>query len=187
MIKKNVKVYGVSRKDLKRIILDFSVDDTGKKVTKFELCRNKDFLKAIKCRKDEISFNTIQSWYKRLANVEPYGEMTDKFLFEYHQKVTKRIDKNKNYYDWTMRKLNKEGRIEYKIKSKIKWSENKKLLAMLKMNNDSFDIEKYRNISLKDLKFLVKINITDEKFTEIEQKLEDMIKQGDETVVDLAL
>ena len=86
-----------------------------------------------------------------------------------------------------MRKLNKEGRIEYKIKSKIKWNENKKLLAMLKMNNDSFDIEKYKNISLKDLRFLVKINITDKKFIEIEKKLEDMIKQGDEMVVDLIL
>lgn len=187
MVKENVKVYGVSRKDLKKIILNFSVDENGKKVTKFELCKNKDFLKAIKCRKNEISFNTIQSWYRRLAEVEPYGVITDKFLFEYHQKVTKRIDKNKNYYDWTMKKLNRKGKIEYEIKSKINWNENKKLLAMLKMNDDNFDIEKYRNISLKDLRFLVKINISDEKFIELEKKVENMIIQGDETVVDLAL
>ena len=187
MVKENIKVYGVTRKDLKKIILDFSVNKNGKKVTKFELCKNKDFLKAIKCRKDEISFNTIQSWYKRLTNIDPYGEITDKFLFDYHQKVTKRIDKNKNYYDWTMRKLNKDDRVEYDIKSKINWNENKKLLAMLKMNNNNFDIEKYRNISLKDLRFLVKINITDEKFDEIERKLEEMIKQGVEMVVDLVL
>ena len=56
------KIYTVSNKELKKILLDYSVDSKGNKVTKFKLCKNKEFLERIGCKKDKISQNTIQCW-----------------------------------------------------------------------------------------------------------------------------
>lgn len=179
------KVFDVPRETLKKLLLDFSVDDDGNKVTKFKLCKDEKFLKAIKCRKDKISFNTVQCWYKRLANIEPLGVMTDKFIFDYHKNVTKRIGSNVNYYDWTTKKLNKEGRQEYDIKALLGWDENKRLLALLKLNNPNFNANKYKDLSLKDLKFIVNMYISENEIEKLEEKLENMVKSGDESVVDL--
>ena len=179
------KVFDVPRETLKKLLLDFSIDDDGNKVTKFKLCKDEKFLKAIKCRKDKISFNTVQCWYKRLANVEPLGVMTDKFIFDYHKNVTKRIGSDVNYYDWTAKKLNKEGRQEYDIKAVLGWDENKRLLALLKLNNPNFNTNKYKDLSLKDLKFIVNMYISENEIEKLEEKLENMVKSGDESVVDL--
>lgn len=179
------KVFDVSKETLKKMLLDFSVDDNGNKVTKFKLCKDEKFLKAIKCRKDKISFNTVQCWYKRLANVEPLGVMTDKFIFDYHKNVTKRIGSDVNYYDWTAKKLNKEDRQEYDIKALLGWDENKRLLALLKLNNSNFNTNKYKDLSLKDLKFIVNMYISENEIEKLEEKLENMVKSGDESVVDL--
>lgn len=179
------KIFDVSKETLKKILLDFSVDDNGNKVTKFKLCKDENFLKAIKCRKDKISFNTVQCWYKRLANIEPLGVMTDKFIFDYHKNVTKRIGSDVNYYDWTAKKLNKEDRQEYDIKAVLGWDENKRLLALLKLNNPNFNTNKYKDLSLKDLKFIVNMYISENEIEKLEEKLESMVKSGDESVVDL--
>lgn len=179
------KVFDVPRETLKKLLLDFSVDNNGNKVTKFKLCKDEKFLKAIKCRKDKISFNTIQCWYKRLANIEPLGVMTDKFIFDYHKNVTKRIGSDVNYYDWTTKKLNKEDRQEYDIKALLGWDENKRLLALLKLNNPSFNTNKYKDLNLKDLKFIVNMYISENEIEKLEEKLENMVKSGDESVVDL--
>ena len=179
------KVFDVSRETLKKLLLDFSIDDNGNKVTKFKLCKDEKFLKAIKCRKDKISFNTIQCWYKRLANIEPLGVMTDRFIFDYHKNITKRIGSDVNYYDWTSKKLNKEGRQEYDIKAVLGWDENKRLLALLKLNNPNFNTNKYKDLSLKDLKFIVNMYISENEIEKLEEKLENMVKSGDESVVDL--
>ena len=179
------KVFDVSKETLKKMLLDFSVDDNGNKVTKFKLCKDEKFLKAIKCRKDKISFNTVQCWYKRLANVEPLGVMTDKFIFDYHKNVTKRIGSDVNYYDWTTKKLNKEDRQEYDIKALLGWDENKRLLALLKLNNSNFNTNKYKDLSLKDLKFIVNMYISENEIEKLEEKLENMVKSGEESVVDL--
>lgn len=179
------KVFDVSRETLKKLLLDFSIDDNGNKVTKFKLCKDEKFLKAIKCRKDKISFNTVQCWYKRLANIEPLGVMTDKFIFDYHKNVTKRIGSDVNYYDWTAKKLNKEDRQEYDIKAVLGWDENKRLLALLKLNNPNFNTNKYKDLSLKDLKFIVNMYISKSEINRLEEKLESMVKNGDESVVDL--
>lgn len=181
------KVFDVSRETLKKLLLDFSIDDNGNKITKFKLCKDEKFLKAIKCRKDKISFNTVQCWYKRLANVEPLGVMTDKFIFDYHKNVTKRIGSDVNYYDWTAKKLNKEGRQEYDIKAVLGWDENKRLLALLKLNNSNFNTNKYKDLNLKDLKFIVNMYISKSEINRLEEKLESMVKNGDESVVDLIL
>lgn len=181
------KVFNVPRETLKKLLLDFSVDDNGNKVTKFKLCKDENFLKAIKSTKDKISFNTVQCWYKRLANVEPLGIMTDRFIFDYHKNVTKRIGSDVNYYDWTSKKLNKEGRQEYDIKAVLGWTENKRLLALLKLNNPNFNTNKYKDLSLKDLKFIVNMYISEKEFNRLEKKLEGMVKSGDESVVDLIL
>lgn len=181
------KVFDVPRETLKKLLLDFSIDDDGNKVTKFKLCKDEKFLKAIKCRKDKISFNTVQCWYKRLANVEPLGVMTDKFIFDYHKNVTKRIGSDVNYYDWTTKKLNKEDRQEYDIKAVLGWDENKRLLALLKLNNPNFNTNKYKDLSLKDLKFIVNMYISENEIEKLEEKLENMVKSGDESVVDLIL
>lgn len=181
------KVFNVPRETLKKLLLDFSVDDNGNKVTKFKLCKDENFLKTIKSTKDKISFNTVQCWYKRLANVEPLGIMTDRFIFDYHKNVTKRIGSDVNYYDWTSKKLNKEGRQEYDIKAVLGWTENKRLLALLKLNNPNFNINKYKDLSLKDLKFIVNMYISEKEFNRLEEKLEGMVKSGDESVVDLIL
>lgn len=179
------KVFDVPRETLKKLLLDFSIDDDGNKVTKFKLCKDEKFLKAIKCRKDKISFNTVQCWYKRLANVEPLGVMTDKFIFDYHKNVTKRIGSDVNYYDWTTKKLNKEDRQEYDIKALLGWDENKRLLALLKLNNPNFNTNKYKDLSLKDLKFIVNMYISENEIEKLEENLENMVKSGDESVVDL--
>lgn len=181
------KVFDVSKETLKKMLLDFSVDDNGNKVTKFKLCKDEKFLKAIKCRKDKISFNTIQCWYKRLANIEPLGVMTDKFIFDYHKNVTKRIGSDVNYYDWTTKKLNKKDRQEYDIKAVLGWDENKRLLALLKLNNSNFNTNKYKDLSLKDLKFIVNMYISENEIEKLEEKLENMVKSGDESVVDLII
>ena len=182
-----LKVYGVTRQELKILLLDFSVNSEGKKVTKFELCKDKEFLKAIKSRKDEISLNTVQCWYKRLAKFEPLGIMTDKFIFDYHKNITERIGKDVSYYDWTTKKLNKEDRQEYDVKAVLGWNENKRLLALLKLNNPNFKIEKYSGLKLKDLRFMVNMYIPRNKMSELENKLNEMIKTGDESIVDLVL
>lgn len=183
------KVYGVSRKELKKILLDFSVDDKGNKVTKFVLCKNKKFLKAIKSNKSEISFNTVQCWYKRLARFEPIGVMNDKFIFDYHKNITRRIGKDVSYYEWTKKnlKMNKNDRREYDIKAILGWNENKRLLALLKLNSSNFDIEKYKDLSLKDLKFMVDMYISKDEIRNLENKLDELVNTGDESVVDLVV
>ena len=181
------RLFRVGKQELKKILLDFSVDMKGRKVTKFNLCRNREFLDKIGCNKEKISFNSIQSWYKRLENFEPLGEMTDKFIFEYHRNVTKRIPLDMSYYNWTKDKANiksVESELSIKMKESIGWNERKKHFAILKMNDTNFDISRYLNLSDRDLKFLVNMYIDTDKYKLFEKKLEDMIKLGDENIVD---
>lgn len=181
------RVFRVNKQELKRILLDFSVDGKGRKVTKFNLCKNREFLDKIGCNREKISFNSIQSWYKRLENFEPVGEMTDKFIFEYHRNITKRIPLDTSYYNWTKDKTNiksVESELSIKMKESINWNERKKHFAMLKMNDINFDISKYSNLSDRDLKFLVSMYINTDKYNFFEKELEDMIKRGDENIVE---
>ena len=184
------KIYTVSNKELKKILLDYSIDRKGNKVTKFKLCRNKEFLEKIGCKKDKISRNTIQSWYKRLESYEPEGEMTDEFIFNYHQKVTKKIPVQISYCGWTKDKKNinaNETQLSKGVKASIGWSDRKKHFAMLKLNDKDFNIETYQYISDIDLKFLIDMFIDDKKYKEFENQLEQMIRNGDEKIVDLIL
>ena len=184
------RVYTVSNKKLKQILLDYSVDNKGNKVTKFKLCRNKEFLEKIGCKKDKISRNTIQSWYKRLESYEPEGEMTDEFIFNYHQKVTKKIPAQISYYGWTKDKKNinaNETQLSKNVKASIGWGERKKHFAMLKLNDNNFNIEAYQYISDTDLKFLIDMFIDEKKYKEFENQLEQMIRNGNEEIVDLIL
>lgn len=184
------RLYSVNGKELKKILLDYSIDSKGNKVTKFKLCKNKEFLEKIGCKKDKISQNTIQSWYKRLENFEPKGEMTDEFIFNYHQNVTKRIPAQISYFGWTKDKKNiniNETQLSKKVKASIGWGDRKKHFAMLKMNDSNFDIEKYQYVSDSDLKFLVDMFIDSRKYKKLEQILENMIKKGDEKIVDYIL
>lgn len=184
------KIYTVNNKELKKILLDYSVDSKGNKITKFKLCRNKEFLEKIGCKKDKISQNTIQSWYKRLENYDPVGEMIDEFIFNYHQNVTKKIPIQISYYGWTKDKKNiniNETQLSKKVKASIGWSDRKKHFAMLKLNDKDFNIETYQYISDTDLKFLVDMFIDKRKYSKLESQLEIMIRNGDEKIVDLIL
>jgi hypothetical protein len=186
-IKMGSRLFRVGKQELKKILLDFSVDMKGRKVTKFNLCRNREFLDKIGCNREKISFNSIQSWYKRLENFEPVGEMTDKFIFEYHRNVTKRIPLDMSYYNWTKDKANiksVESELSIKMKESIGWNERKKHFAILKMNDTNFDISRYLNLSDRDLKFLVNMYIDTDKYNLFEKKLEDMIERGDENIVE---
>lgn len=180
------KIYNVDRKTLKNKLLNYSVNEKGEKVTKFSLCKNVEFLKSIGCKCKSISPNTIQSWYKRLSNFEPIGEMTDKFIYDYHKNITNRIPKKLSYIDWTKDKknLSPENLMTEKIKDKIDWNDRKKYLAMLKLNDNDFDIEKYSHLNEIDLKFMVDMFIERDKQLKFENKLEKMISNGDENIVD---
>ena len=181
------RLFRVGKQELKKILLDFSVDMKGRKVTKFNLCRNREFLDKIGCNREKISFNSIQSWYKRLENFEPVGEMTDKFIFEYHRNITKRIPLDTSYYNWTKDKTNiksVESELSIKMKESIGWNERKKHFAILKMNDTNFDISRYLNLSDRDLKFLVNMYINTDKYNLFEKELEDMIERGDENIVE---
>lgn len=180
------RIYNVDRKTLKNKLLNYSVNEKGEKVTKFSLCKNIEFLKSIGCNSKYISPNTIQSWYKRLSKFEPIGEMTDKFIYDYHKNVTKRISKKISYIDWTKDKKNlySENLITEKIKDKINWNDKKKYLAMLKLNNNNFNIEKYSHLNESDLKFMIDMFIEKNNQLKFENKLEKMISNGDENIVD---
>lgn len=180
------RIYNVDRKTLKNKLLNYSVNKKGEKVTKFLLCKNIEFLKSIGCNSKYISPNTIQSWYKRLSKFEPIGEMTDKFIYDYHKNVTKRISKKISYIDWTKDKKNlySENLITEKIKDKINWNDKKKYLAMLKLNNNNFNIEKYSHLNESDLKFMIDMFIEKNNQLKFENKLEKMISNGDENIVD---
>ncbi len=180
------RVYSVDRKTLKSILLNYSVNEKGEKVTKFSLCKDTEFLKSIGCNSKCISPNTIQSWYKRLSNFEPVGEMTDKFIYDYHRNITNRIPKKLSYVDWTKDKknLSVENLMVEKIKDKIEWNDKKKYLAMLKLNDNDFNIEKYSHLSENDLKFMVDMFIDKNRQLKLENSIEKMISDGDENIVD---
>ena len=50
------------------------------------------------------------------------------------------------------------------------------------MNNENFDIEKYKNFSEKDLKFLVEIEINDEKYLKLKKRLDILLATGDKEI-----
>lgn len=180
------RIYSVDRKTLKNILLNYSVNEKGEKVTKFSLCKNTEFLKSIGCNSKCISPNTIQSWYKRLSDFEPIGEMTDKFIYDYHRNVTNRISKKLSYVDWTKDKknLSVENLMVERIKDKIEWNDKKKYLAMLKLNDNDFNIEKYSHLNENDLKFMVDMFIGKNRQSKLENSIEKMISNGDENIVD---
>ncbi len=112
--------------------------------------------------------------------------MTDKFIYDYHKNVTKRISRKINYIDWTKDKKNLsfEKLMIEKIKDKIDWNDRKKYLAMLKLNDNDFNIERYTHLNENDLKFMVDMFIEKDNQLEFENKLEKMISNGDENIVD---
>lgn len=180
------RIYNVDKKTLKNKLLNYSVNEKGEKVTKFSLCKNIEFLKSIGCNSKYISPNTIQSWYKRLSKFEPVGEMTDKFIYDYHRNITNRIPKKLSYIDWTKDKKNLsiENLMVERIKEKIDWNNKKKYLAMLKLNDNDFNIEKYSNLNENDLKFMVDMFIEKDSQLKFESELKKMISNGNENIVD---
>ena len=58
---------------------------------------------------------------------------------------------------------------------------------MLKLNDNNFNIEAYQYISDIDLKFLIDMFIDEKKYKEFENQLEQMIRNGNEEIVDLIL
>ena len=112
--------------------------------------------------------------------------MSDKFIYDYHRNVTKRISKKISYIDWTKDKknLSTENVMIEKIKNKIDWNDKKKYLAMLKLNDNDFNIEKYSNLNESDLKFMIDMFIEKDNQLKFENKLEKMISNGDENIVD---
>ena len=69
-----------SKRELKKELLDRLVDEDGNKVTKEELSKDKDFLKAIKFNGTSMSTGTISNYCKILADIEPVGVIDEKFL-----------------------------------------------------------------------------------------------------------
>lgn len=93
-----------SKRELKKELLDRLVDEDGNKVTKEELSKDKDFLKAIKFNGTSMSTGTISNYCKILADIEPVGVIDEKFLYEYHQNITNRIDSYTNFKDFSKNK-----------------------------------------------------------------------------------
>ena len=178
------KIYKTTKKELKKIILKYSIDKNGNKVTKYKLSKNKKFLKELGIELNNIPVSTIQSWYTRLVDIEPYGIINDKFIFEYHKKITKLIKYNTNYLTWTKSKVINNISLKEKIKININWDEKKKYMALLKLNDSKFDIQKFKNLNIQDLKFLVDINIPIELQAKYEEEIENMLENGNTDIVE---
>ena len=71
-----------------------------------------------------------------------------------------------------------------KIKINIDWDEKKKYMALLKLNDSKFDIQKFKNLNVQDLKFLVDINISTELQAKYEKEIETMLENGNTDIVE---
>ena len=108
-------IFKISLPKLKQILINSLVDEDGNKVPKRVLAEDRKFLRSIGCRKNKIWDSNISTWCKKLENIEPYGIIDNKFLYNYHINITKRIDKNISYYQWDNYRRNGLAKDVFKI------------------------------------------------------------------------
>lgn len=184
---KNFKSYRCSKEKLKKELIEHFIDKKGNKVSKRDLCKDKEFLKSINCDRAKLSSSTISSWCERLINTEPYGIVSEEFLFNYHQKVTKKIPKDKKFSEWSRVKSINKNIVKEKIERIIDWNNKQMYLAMLKMNDIEFEIEKYKGLKDSDLLFMVEMYYSEEDFNKTKQMLNLMVENGDLKILDYIL
>lgn len=181
--KKNKK-FKIPLQELKYKILDFFVDKNGNKVLRKDIVKDKNFKRAIgMLPTTELSENTFQSWCRRLYKYEPVGYIKNELIYKYHTEVTGRIDKNIPFEEWKSSIID----IVYfsnEIKKVIGWDDRKRVLAILKYNDNNFDIELYKNTKLEDLQFILDMKLSKREQDEIEKVLNEMIVNGDLKLVD---
>lgn len=192
---KNKPLYNCTKEHLKKMLIFYSVDAKGKKVSKNKLSKNWRFIKSINYTDKKIVKDNIQNWYYRLENIHPYGVINDRFLFEYHKKVTKKIKKNKTFEEWKNENKNilptkKEdklySRVE-KLKRQIGWDDRVLYLSILSFAIKDLDKKQYSKVSVEDLKELIDIYFSYEEFIEKVEYFDELILNGDEKLVEYLL
>lgn len=182
------KSYNVSKQELKKILLDFLVDGRGQKLTKNKLCKNRKFLKKIKWSKKTMLPSTISNWCRRLNNIEPLGEITEEFLFDYHKQVTGKIGKNVKFSDFCKPLHNKmiQGKnyVNKEMYKQFNIDERKILMILLKIQLPDIQEEDYDKIGTKDLKELVKLYyLTEEEYYKKLSEVKNWIFTGDKNLL----
>ena len=94
-----------TKKELKLALINFFVDESGRKVSKYKLRKDKEFLRAIKYKGVLLSSGTISNYCKSLENIEPVGIINEQFLFDYHKNITKRISQETTFEQFSKNKL----------------------------------------------------------------------------------
>ena len=94
-----------TKKELKLALINFFVDESGRKVSKYKLRKDKEFLRAIKYKGVLLSSGTISNYCKSLENIEPVGIINEQFLFDYHKNITKRISQETTFEQFIKNKL----------------------------------------------------------------------------------
>ena len=93
-----------SRSKLKHELINRLVDSEGRKVSKYSLKKDKEFLKAIEFDGKTLSSGTISNYCRILENVEPKGIINEEFLYEYHKHVTGRIPEEIDFIEFSKNK-----------------------------------------------------------------------------------
>lgn len=167
-------IFKVSLPKLKQILINSLVDENGNKVPKRVLAEDRKFLRSIGCRKNKIWDSNISTWCKKLEDVEPYGIIDNKFLYNYHINITKRIDKNISYYQWDNYRRNGLAKDVFKILD----IDNRKIhLFMLKDFLGEINYSDYDNYDVYMLEEYVK-NLYQSKYINSKKKLEKKLSEG---------
>lgn len=171
---KKSSIFKVSLPKLKQILINSLVDENGNKVPKRVLAEDRKFLRSIGCRKNKIWDSNISTWCKKLEDIEPYGIIDNKFLYNYHINITKRIDKNISYYQWDNYRRNGLAKDVFKILD----IDNRKIhLFMLKDFLGEINYSDYDNYDVYMLEEYVK-NLYQSKYINSKKKLEKKLSEG---------
>lgn len=150
-----------SKKELKYELINRLVDSNGRKISKGELAKDKEFLKAIKFNGNKMSTGTISNYCKILKDVEPLGIIDEKFLYDYHQNITNRIDKFTDFNNFSKNK--KSGGKGFKSDREI-------LISIIKGEMEGFNLNSFKgedNLYIRDFLLII---YTEEELSELIKK-----------------
>ena len=150
-----------SKKELKYELINRLVDENGNKVSKGELSKDKNFLKAIKFNGNSMSTGTISNYCKILCDIEPLGIIDEKFLYDYHQNETNRIDINTTFSSFSKNK--KTGGKGFR-------SERDVLMSIIRGEMEDFNLKIFKNESNSYIKDFLLILYTEEELSELLDK-----------------
>ena len=179
------QVYRVTRQELKKILLDYLVDKDGKKVPKRKLCKNAEFLDKIGCEVEEVSNSTISNWCLRLKNIEPYGEITEEFLFEYHKNVTKRIPQYLPFSKFSKALAYTVTGWKIKNLNGINWDDWRAYFTILHSINQDSKEKSFRRYSAEQIRELLEVYFTEDEILYFKAELDELAKQGKYDLIDV--